>query len=484
MSVFVVVAALRIQSWLRRTPDLYLLRGASEALAHHTRHKLVADAIPGGIKARVHPAAPDIDGVVVLEADTDDDAGQAARWLLSHLANRLPAVEWRAWAHSADSYVGAYQEVSVDGKVPNVGRWHRPPAMLDLPLGTLCEGCAQETATGVINHKGKVRLGPDCRQRFRSNDWSKEPDTPTDFEELATVGGLLPGSRPLTVGRRDATNHLATIAADGNRMGDVFKTLAVKDTQVQQAVSRAVADAASTAVEQAKAVTAPGAAKSVVIKHYVGGDDLLLSVPARFAWQFATSLAESFQRHFAKAILRAAPGQTDLHQRALLVTLGIGLVFSQVKYPFAHASEVAESAMAYAKRTGRGSTATIAWCDLTVEADASAQRSISVEDARADLDPPDRLDEEARLRREILHLSSSARDALAGILNEGARSGANPALQGEHILRWARRTDRPRLASIHDWDQERIRAISDLVDRARWWPRPAIAGPGEAKEQR
>ena len=105
MTTYFVIAAVRIQQWLLRTPDLYLTRGASKALVRftsrdHVSPRLAVEKLP----LQVDPAAPDVAGVIVLtpvgDLNPDDTADLLKRAALL-VADDLPGVEWRCWCFDA-----------------------------------------------------------------------------------------------------------------------------------------------------------------------------------------------------------------------------------------------------------------------------------------------------------------------------------------------------------------------------------------------
>lgn len=489
MSVVAVVAAVRIQSWISRTTDLYLVRGASEGLSICTSAAAIAPVLhqvaPG---VACDADAPDVDGVVVLTGPDEGAARAGVEAVLTHLAEALPGVEWTAWVHEAASYVQAYDHVVTQGRPASGGTWHRPPLGLDVPLGASCEGCAQEVATGAVRRPEKtVRLGPDCMARFRHNTWRRNTTRAADFTDLAVRGGVLPGVREVVVGRRDARNHLATLAADGNRVGDLFKVLATMPAAVQAVVSQALDDAVTAAVTDA-ASPWRDAEVSPVIVHFTGGDDVLLSVAAPYAWRFATRFAEAFGEVFRDRVA-AGVREVELSDRdrdtltaaAGSVSLGVGLVFSQKAFPFAQARDIAHDAMIEAKRAARGRGSAVSWADLTVEAGAVPGRAIGVgdlvEDLAADPSPA------SMARRAVLHLNSSARDVLAGILEQGKLLNVDPQVVGEHVQQWSLRTGHPMDSDDSTpWDTTRIATLTGLVDRARWWPVTGPVGADQGQE--
>ncbi|MGH2511017.1 MAG: Cas10/Cmr2 second palm domain-containing protein, partial [Ktedonobacteraceae bacterium] len=82
----------------------------------------------------------------------------------------------------------------------------------------------------------------------------------------------------------------------------------------------------------------------------IGGDDILIVVPAAKALQVAHTLAETFQeytRQMARTL--AETFQEDTHRE---YTLSVGVVLAPVKYPFRLQQELADEVLKAAKKAG------------------------------------------------------------------------------------------------------------------------------------
>lgn len=78
---YLVVSAIRIQSWLVRAPRLRLIRGGSLALADRTRHGAIDGILDAaGFESRTSSEGGDIDGVVVIDVD-GSRASPSTRWI-------------------------------------------------------------------------------------------------------------------------------------------------------------------------------------------------------------------------------------------------------------------------------------------------------------------------------------------------------------------------------------------------------------------
>lgn len=500
MPYFASVAAVRIQSWLARTPELRYVRGASRALQEATQREtdrqgevpllLAARAgLPDGVHSDTD--SPDVDGVCVLRSDDQDALDEGVDRLLNYLQRRLPGAEWTAWRTEASSYVVAYDAVHGGGAHSSaIKRWpRRLPLTLDLPFAAPCARCSFELATRSVPVPGAkdqktVGIGPDCVVR---RDAGLDL-TFTDFDELARQG-----RHQSTVGRRDATNHLATICADGNRVGDFFAAVAaLNEPNLQTELSRAVDAAIHAAVADAECCGPQGAngeTLPISIRHFVGGDDVFVSVAAGFAWLYVERLGREFERDFTARVEKAfetadaarqagATGFADdrqiqkVRKAAERVSLAIGIAFANSSYPIADCRESALEAERFAKRATGGNSSAVSWLDITVEPSIGQGggrippgRWVAIGTLTGDLADP----------HPALVMPASARNVLVTLLRPRAEESAADIARA--VRAWALRVDRlselePYLPGEDGSDCEgRIGELRHTVDRARWWPR-------------
>lgn len=458
MTTYVVIGAKRIQQWIARTPRLALTKGASLALTTRTSRDHLSGRLPE--KLRLSDEVPDIAGVVVLESDEPvaDDVVDAA---LMVVAEGLPGLEWNAWVYKADSYVEAYQATGGGQRCTRVR--HRVPSARRLPMLAECEGCHEESAEVLVAvPEDKDSYGADCvvrREAFKEwkdtlkprEDGVVEPEV---FEHLTKLEEPGENAHPVrAMGRRDADNHLALILADGNRMGDFFKKVAqLKDPQAHKALSKALDDATRKAAERAREdviakMVNPKFCPDVL--HYIGGDDVMASVAGRFAWLWAVTLAEAFETEFRSRVDEVCGTNQkfkEVKEAAKRASLGVGIVFTHYKAPFAGARELAEEMEKIAKKKGKGEKSYIAWADTTADHRAQQHHVIDTPEASRQL-------AEGHVLR---GLGPSARGALKQELDAGRDAVA-----------WATRTKRDIVEYLEQSSEEQIRA--DL-DRARWWP--------------
>lgn len=459
MTTYVVIGAKRIQQWIARTPRLALTKGASHALTTRTSRDHLSGRLPE--KLRLSDEVPDIAGVVVLESD-EPVTGDVVDAALMAVAEGLPGLEWNAWVHEADSYVEAYQATGGGQRCTRVR--HRVPSVRRLPMLTECEGCHEESAEVLVAvPEGKDSYGADCVVRRKGfKEWKRDLEPREDgvvepemFEHLTKLEEPGETDHPVrAMGRRDADNHLALILADGNRMGDFFKKVAqLKDSQAHKALSKALDDATREAARQAREAVIDKMVNPKFcpdVLHYIGGDDVMASVAGRFAWLWAVTLAEVFESEFRRRVdevcANRGPQFQAVRTAAGRASLGVGMVFTHYKAPFAGARELAEEMEKIAKKTGKGEKSYIAWADTTVDHKALERNVINTERAFREL----------RGGHVLRGLGSSARGVLKQELDAGRDAVA-----------WAKRTKRGIVEYLGQSSEDQIHA--DL-DRARWWP--------------
>lgn len=477
MTTYVGIAAVRIQPWLMRTAGkLAYLRGASQALSVETSAEHICSWLRQtghGTEVKCAQEAGDVDGVVVLCSPHRQAAHNAGRDLVRFLRGRLPAVEFEMWIQDAGDYLSAYSQHELAGGNQLVSL----PVLTELGFLRSCEFCRAEPATTTCPDGPAERrpTGADClvrhrhqqqtRERERANpsqprSWSRDipGEWPENFNVLAARGGLLPRTGTQSVGRKDSRSHLATIAADGNQIGQLFTRIARHGGGLPRLRQDAVAtldECTRDAVIQAAQQFGPAEIK-VVIPHYVGGDDVLLSVPAAAAWQFAIVLGETFERelkHRLQQCLSSYPNppapqtpERELWDAMDAVGLGIGIAFAPRAYPIAGTADLAHRALHAAKRATKGQESAIGWVDLTYS--NKDIHTIEVYQARKDLEPGN--------RPQVFGLSPNARATLASFCTT-----ERPDL-GTIIKNWERRTGSQAGALPED--------LPALLSRARWWP--------------
>lgn len=525
--MYAVVSAVRIHEWVARTPQLPLIRGASEALRRQTSRLAVEPLLPAGVRWCV--AAGEVSGVVPLEASDAVAAESAVTRVAAHLRVTLPALQLDSWWVASPDYVTAFDLWSSDtlagSTSPKVERRLFLPAPLDVPMIESCGLCRQEpvdVAKQPVQPRDRqdvpVRAGRDCQTRLDHE--SGAPNRAAvgrfakDFDELARRGGV--GSdgrrRDTPTGRTKDDNHLATICADGNAVGGLMQFLARPgplDPQLSQIVQDlrdrlpSVLDSATNeAVRRAtEEISGPGQQVQPVAVHVLGGDDIVVSVPAPLAWRFVATLFVAFADEMDRGVRDGAleqlkelggkgaelvrGGETRavgdnesaarIRDALLSISLGAGMTFAHASHPYADTSAQADRAMGRAKGLARGRRSAVYWTDVTQ--DARGTEGLFLTEALL-------VEQIAHPRRvpSALTLSRSAAAALGQILSDewgGSSDATRISAASREIRRWARRTAVSGLPGTLD-EPTGASAVVDLrelraqLSRARWWPQQEL----------
>lgn len=572
MTVYITVGAKRIQDWIVRTPRLKLLRGASDALQAITTaggKDMVAACLDenpdiGAVLGKVTvKTESQVDGVIEIsctpspaaDADTRDDGWREAACalieaLVAKLQNELPGLEWHGSAVVASTRTQAKVAALQGG--PQVLPASFPASDIDLPFAESCGGCGLELVeessfleipederreleddddesdttprrTPRAQTPSQVALGPDCARRLsafeEASQKTKTKSRPAwSLYRLAGLGRSPAGGR----------NHLAVVQADGNRVGELMKSLSTsthaKDhpevleeasTALHASMQHAIGEAkkAVEACIQAADISPAGPEFDPVLTLYTGGDDLLATVPAALGWNFAIALGQSFGPTFRDRVSLALAdadlgADEDLRRKVEEASLGIGLVFGHHSYPFAQSYRVATRAMKQAKALTQGREDAITWVDLTVESEPPSGRYAIVADLAEQLartsqpaaDPRDQtfkddvlvVNEGSARRRgwtnsQAATVAQMVRDhwkpqpadpawpdslASAHERKDNRDSGLDAQLRSFSQARpdplWQALTDERNPPTHAD-----IRELTNLMNRRRWWPSTA-----------
>ena len=342
-------------------------------------------------------------------------------------------------------------------------------------------------------------MGRDCitrLERAKHDDrWpSVDGAWPEDFDELAKWGGRQREAAPAiadstttatsadrasdVVGRHRSSNHLATVCADGNRMGDLFEVIAAAGPHFggfRGRVSALLDETLHTKVERAAAGLSREAAVKVGIPHYIGGDDVLVTVRAEAAWSFVAALMTGFDeikmvlREELDGVVLPAGADSDRlakkhedHRKDIAaaiehISMGVGLVFSHSSHPFDTCRHHGEAALSTAKKETRGAESAVCWVDLTEGSHPTSDRVLTANRLMSLL---------AATPTGAGELSSTARSQLHGLL------AATPVEDWEKVVNsWVKRTQSAEVC---------LGAPGQLpaeLSRLRWWPTSPTGAP-------
>ena len=508
--VYIDIGAKRIQTWISKPLKLKYVRGASLRLSEETSNTAIHEWLKASGLERFSVAhdAGDIDGVVVLKAPAQDVSAQetidVAHSLLAHLNQRLPSVEWEGWSVTAPNFIAAYREAETKQNPEQV--YKLQPAVLEFTGARLCDGCEMELSTRRAVHV-QEHLGPDCIERLNQSEeddarregklrrwrYSKNQDVstnidgdvwPQNFEELAERRGAF--ASQMAVNNKGGTerprNHIATICADGNRVGAFFTELSRHDelAEFKQHAIKWLDTATRDAVDEATIEVQADDGQTVVLRHYIGGDDVLVSVTADEAWTFAVAMIRKFETIKEKYLneldaLNPPAATRDAVKRLIdKISLGVGIAFSKHAYPFYDCREKAEQALNSAKNKTMGERSSICWMDLTEDGSESVYTKgkyhIDYITAQMQLEYPEELPFVMTLNSSAQH---NLRNQWISWLREDEvinRPPTDKELQRytKYVNAWLERIGK------NDGTELGIDAVKNIeadLHRARWWPR-------------
>ena len=348
MTDYLDVAVVRIQSYLTRAPSLKGRRGASTMVSEASAR--ARDQRPRG--TQVNDEAGAVDGVVSLRLD-GADSREAATAVLTRLRRALPASELTAALWRGPSYVAAR-----GGTPAWTVEW--PPAVAEWPLAKTCDWCRTWPASARVTGTGgePALYCVDCARRHPEAGAATDPRpgrAPGPERELLR---LLPGHElpddfaalARALGRGIDDTHVATIYADGNGIGDLMAARG-HPPELADRIHKATWNAV---VETVAAL--PRIDVLPVIPHLVGGDDVLISLPAHLVWPGVRELLTRF-------------GEFDEG-----VSLSAGVVCHHASEPLSDVVDLAGSLLAQAKRQQRGRAA-VAWQSITHDGPLPVDRS-------------------------------------------------------------------------------------------------------------
>lgn len=365
MPTYLEISALRIQRYLSRWPTLAGRRGASAMLAEALVPAAVVDVL--GDQADPNPEAGEVDGHLSLLVREGVDPEALARTLLDELGDRLPAAELSAVWGDGETYVDAYAD-ALGPKRAGGDSLVTVPAVAEFPLARLCDRCGIDPAVVRLRRVGTLEWAcrdcalrapenvderPGARLEQRLRDSFQGMGLPRTFDDLAALG------------LDDKRNHLATVLIDGNALGRFFRLVSETEPSAKRALSAGLSEATFRALVVASEAAdrrAASAEQLPVIPHVLGGDDVLVSVPASLGWTFTMRFLESFQDEARKVVDEHAP---ELADRA--PTASAGVVFAATSHPFSRCVALADDLLDRAKAVSRGDASTVLWIDVTAD---------------------------------------------------------------------------------------------------------------------
>lgn len=387
MPHYVDVSVQHIQGYLVRAQHLKGRRGASTMIARATSDDAVTRCL-AGLPAELHGEAGAVDGVISvrLKDSTTDSTTDVTSRLINHLRQELPAAFLVATYRDGANYAEA---VGSDTDEQRIARY--PAVCAEWPGAKRCDWCNIWPASAIIVdgagqdlHNRDVcrdcELRNEAAGRSTQEGWKPlaevrlhrhladlhhgEPrrELPTDFDKLANLGPI-----------SGEHNHVATVLADGNGIGKLIDRLRRAssdggDPEKLRKAPRTINDATWQALTSAvDAIDGTDVDGWRVIPHLVGGDDLLVSVPAHGAWEFVLAYLTEFGH-----------GVSSLALDGLVPSASAGVVFHQIKEPFSVVADLAHDLLSTAKKEHHGQRAAVCWQSITHDGSAQLRHRHSI----------------------------------------------------------------------------------------------------------
>lgn len=475
MSWYVDVSVRAVQRYLARSTEeaLQSSRDASDRMVRATNsHHVQAALVHKVPELEVNDEAVATDETVTLRLPEDasrETATRVAELALLEVRSQLPAAQLHAVIGRGANYFEAYQR-ELGPSLAHGDGIVSPAPLADVLPAHRCGMCSRDHAVGTVRLVGEEperSVCADCAQRHdptARRDARREGPSPRliaqlggeevtgaqakDFEQLAKQGT-----------RND--NHLATIYADANGLGAAFAELLGETSgddpggparELSKIVKEAVHDALR---EAATPLCRPGGVFPVAA-HVVGGDDVMVSVPAEHGLTFARRLASRFAEAVEEGL---SQGGDDVARPETPLTMSASVVIAHRSFPFLRCADLAGELLDDAKRLGRGTHARLGWLLVTQEGvDPPRGRNAW---SLAALDRHD--DDLSRLAARPQH----ARKQL-----ERAVARSNDEIAAAHASRAVRRAgDLHEVASLlDDAHGVGVQGLRDALSLAQWWP--------------
>jgi len=324
------------------------------------------------------------------------------------------------------------------------------PSLETLPVHRRCESCGKRAA-GVRDDVRDEWICVICSQKREHGraerrefvkgfvQWvhenkrvdipRKRPDGKPRFpEDLDTLAG--------------SDGRIALLYADGNNMGDLLQLMPSPASyrHFSQVLENATRDGLFSALwaafgeERLKDPNEPLPFEIIAL----GGDDIVVVVPARYGWTLAVKVLEAFEQHPGiEKLQKELQGRVgNALRRPVSLSLSAGLAIADVKYPVSFLFSLAEGLLKEAKKLAR-EVHTSTLCHLWLRAPVISERAdvlLSALYARQRMVLTGRpyTAEQARrlakLVRSLEQLPKAQRHSLAEALEKGVHVSLNYAL--------------------------------------------------------
>lgn len=480
----------------------------------------IQDQWASGPLVKVANDALELDGLVTFESDSEERVKLVAEHLAQEIRETLPSttvvVSWLTPPN------GTYLETLARGQ-----KWESKtylPAANEVPFVRTCDECKQSPASESSENKtiddDDSRLCRDCYTRsnhdqewildrrsynvrqppaytpsrftaeYRLLRWINakqlklDPDGATfdntpisswpikgvvDFNELAAM------TRPQQDKQRRRThigNHTALFSADGNGLGALFEDARQQAADPGNDYSMGDCKALSKAIKKATENALNLATEAILltddeilpaIPHIVGGDDLLVTLPADRAWQFITTFFTTMKSELA-VITSIPPGSKP-------PTVSAGVLFCKAELPFGDQVEMAEALQREAKKHVKGNSWSFAWSDVTIDGlDGRRTPWCLFTAEKVDKYVLEELKPALNHTRDRNKLPASAESELLTALNDPSIVAARQKIAHRvHRMEGAREFLKVCGVDPNNFSKDDVELVNDITAMGRWW---------------
>jgi hypothetical protein len=279
-------------------------------------------------------------GSVKAIFDDKSKAEQCGKWIAKKLKDETE-IAFLTWAVEEIKDNGISRALKdVEKRIQKERSKKAPTSIINHPLFYDCEICKNYPATSRIKKVEEFLICNACKLKYDSKsrflpiyqEIDKKRDLFDDFDKLVE------------------DNYLALICSDGNRLGEHLIELSSRENpeellkKFSEKLNKVTNDAFKETVD-------------VVFKKFfdndkryfpfmvivLGGDDMSVAMPAKYAFEFTKVFAESFTRKTKEFSKNDLP----------FVSISSGIAIAKHTFPFSNLFEIAEELLSNAKRLSR-----------------------------------------------------------------------------------------------------------------------------------
>lgn len=231
-------------------------------------------------------------------------------------------------------------------------------ALASTPFAMDCQSCSDRPAARLVRlpEGEKEWICEACQAKRDHPDslWKELEEHlhfefgPATWQPPHDLGEIGTRSRP--------RGWLGVVYADGNAMGSLIRKIGLREdfSLFARTVDEAVRGSCHVALARVIGHRDPSKADFPARILLLGGDDLVVALPAQHALDFVVAVEEEFERHTAKGLADSAFFRHELAGRGL--TLSFGVTLCKASFPFRTALDLCEELLKSAKAAGRSGT--------------------------------------------------------------------------------------------------------------------------------